>query len=104
MLFVNPFGKRQRLSAVLMLALLSLRVLRTAMFAEPAIPQIEKMGGLVHRTEKLSLSGANQENPSNAPELTSFCRFAKFEPEQFHLSDACREPGKDRLNYQLCRH
>ena len=54
MLFVNPPGKRQTLRLLLavrvIMVMFTLGILRAAMFAEPAITQIEEMGRLVHRT------------------------------------------------------
>jgi hypothetical protein len=53
MLVVDPPGQRRTLRPVLTLMvvmMLALSVLCAAMFTEPAIPQIEEVGRLVHRT------------------------------------------------------
>jgi hypothetical protein len=48
--FVDPSSKCGRLRPLLLMAMLALSILCAAMFTEPAIPQIEEMGRLVHRT------------------------------------------------------
>jgi hypothetical protein len=96
-LFVNPLGERQALPLLravrMRMVMFAFGVLRAAMFAEPAISQIEEMGGLVH-----SISAANQPIPSGAPELTSVCHLAKSEPELFPRFGVCRARGTDRQN------
>ena len=55
MFFINPFRKRGALrllrAVMLMPVMFALCGLRAAMFTEPAITQIEKVGRLVHRPE-----------------------------------------------------
>ena len=96
-LFVNPLGERQALRLLravrMRTVMFAFGVLRAAMFAEPAIPQIEEMGGLVH-----SISAAHPRIPSSALEPTSFYRLAKSEPELFPRFDVCREHGTGRPN------
>jgi hypothetical protein len=51
MLLFNPSRKSRRLMLLrLVMVMFTLGVLCAAMFAEPAITQIEEMGRLVHRT------------------------------------------------------
>jgi hypothetical protein len=54
MLFIDPPRQCRALRTVqnlmVVMVMFALRVLRAAMFTEPAIPQIEEMGRLVHRT------------------------------------------------------
>jgi hypothetical protein len=54
LILVHPFGQRRTLRPVLalvvMMVMFTLSVLCAAMFTEPAIPQIEEVGRLVHRT------------------------------------------------------
>lgn len=95
-LFIKPPRERQprrllRFLRMTMMRVFALTVLRAAMFAEPAIPQVEKMGGLVHR-----ISAATQETPSSALEPTLVCHPAKSGPAQSRRSDVCRERGTDR--------
>lgn len=51
-LFINPFGERKTcrlaLAIVVLLMLLAFGVFSAAMFAEPAVTQIEEVVGLVH--------------------------------------------------------
>ena len=55
MLFFNPLGQRGwrtlRHTVMAQLVMFALCGLRAAMFTEPAITQIEKVGRLVHRPE-----------------------------------------------------
>ena len=101
---INPArkGRTLRLLRAVMM-MFTLGVLRTAMFTEPAIPQIEKMGRLVHRTLVGTISAAIQVIPSGAPAPPLACRHAKPEPEPFRRSDAYRALGTDRLNLPPCR-
>ena len=54
LILVYPFSQRRALRPVLalmvMMVMFTLSVLCAAMFTEPTITQIEKMGRLVHRT------------------------------------------------------
>ena len=53
MILIDPARKSRTLwllRAVVMMVMFALSVLRAAVFAEPAITQIEEMGRLVHRT------------------------------------------------------
>ena len=57
MLVVDPPGQRRTLRPVLTLMMVmmpALSVLCAAVFTEPAIPQIEEVGRLVHRPELTS--------------------------------------------------
>ena len=54
MFLINPLRQRgalRVLGAVLMVVMFALCGLRAAVFTEPAITQIEKVGRLVHRPE-----------------------------------------------------
>ena len=54
LILVYPFGQRRALrpvrDLVVVMVMFALSVLRAAVFTEPAIPQIEEVGRLVHRT------------------------------------------------------